>query len=252
MLSLIILAYNDGKSLQENIPDWISTLRSFPDEYEIIIADDGSFDNTAEIVKNISETCQQVKYIRSSCNRGVGANFRMGIEHSSGNYIAYTDGDGQYLPADLMILWKAMENYDMVTGRRIRRADPLTRTFASAVYNRFVKMIYPVHVEDINSGLKLYNRNYIECCSPQFSEGPFFDAEYLIKGFCQGMKVKEIPIHHRKRKYGKAAGVSGKSIKFLFREICNRNMMPYIHKNYFARLIFRLLSIHASFTLSIS
>src|ERR1700730_10218204 len=246
MLSLIFLAYNDGKSLQEILPDWIHVLESISDKYEIIIADDGSYENTADMVSEITSTHPTVKYVRSSCNKGVGANFRMGIEHAGGNYIAYTDGDGQYLPADLLALWQELGNNDMVTGERTRRAGPFTRTLASALYNRFVKMIYPLRVNDINSGLKIYNRAYIEHCSPQVSDGPFFDAEYLIKGYAQGMKIKEIPIHHRKRKYGSAAGVSRKSIKFLFSEICNKNMSVYVHKNYFARLIFRLLTIQAS------
>jgi len=250
MLSLVILAFNDGKSLQENIPDWIKSMASIPGEFELIIADDGSSDNTPQVADELSRQYRQIKYVRNSNNKGVGANFRMGIEQASGEFIAYTDGDGQYLPTDLDKLWREMDSYDMITGRRRRRADPFSRTIASIVYNRLVRTIYPISVIDINSGLKIFKRKFIDLCGPQISDGPFFDAEYLIKGVAYGMRIKEIPIGHRKRKYGKAAGISKKSIGLLFREICHRQMSPYVQRNYFARLVFRLLTIQASFSLS--
>jgi glycosyltransferase involved in cell wall biosynthesis len=252
LLSLIILAYNDGKSLQENVPAWIDAMRSIGGDFELIIADDGSFDSTEEIAKNFLQCFQEVKYVRSCCNKGVGANFRLGIQHATGDIIAYTDGDGQYLPSDLPKLWKELEKNDMVTGKRTRRADPFTRTIASTLYNRFIKMIYRVEAKDINSGLKIFRREFINNCGPQLSDGPFFDAEYMVKGYAHGMKIKEVAIAHRKRKYGKAAGVSRKSVGFTFREICNRQMSCYVQRNYLSRIIFKLLAIQASFSLSIS
>ena len=252
MLSLIILAYNDGKSLQENIPAWVQSLESISNDFELVIADDASLDNTNEVAQMLSSKFSQVKYFRSVSNKGVGANFRMGVENASGDYIAYTDGDGQYLPTDLVKLWQHMDGSDMITGKRKKRADPFKRTITSRMYNFLVRCIYPVKIHDINSGLKIYSRNYLNLCSPQFSNGPFFDAEYVIKGVTHGMKIREIPIEHRKRKYGKAAGVSRRSIQFLFSEICKAEMSPYAKKNYLARLMFKLLTIQASFPLSIS
>jgi dolichol-phosphate mannosyltransferase len=252
VLSLIILAYNDGKSLQENVPAWIETMQSIGGEFELIIADDGSFDNTEEVARNLSKNFPQIKYVRSCCNKGVGANFRLGVQHTAGDFVAYTDGDGQYIPSDLPKLWKELEKYDMVTGTRKRRADPFTRTIASTIYHWFVRMIYHVEAKDINSALKIYKREFINKCGPQFSYGPFFDAEYMVKGYAHGMKIKEVIISHQKRKYGKGAGVSRKSVRFIFREICNRQMSRYVQRNYLSRLLFKLLTIQASLSLSIS
>ena len=252
MLSLVILAFNDGKSLQEIIPEWMKSLESIPGGFELIIADDGSCDHTCEIVREFLLKYPQIKYVRNASNKGVGANFRLGVENASGDFIAYTDGDGQYLPNDLCKLWRQIESFDLITGNRKRRADPLTRTIASFVYNRLVKIIYRVPVNDINSGLKIFSRKFIEVCKPQFSNGPFYDAEYMIKGAAHKMKIKEISIGHRKRKYGKAAGVSTKSVRFLFKEICNYQMSAYVQRNYLAKFLFRLLTIQSSFSLSTS
>jgi glycosyltransferase involved in cell wall biosynthesis len=250
MLSLIILSYNDAPSLEENLPEWIRVMETFDTGYEIIIADDGSTDHTAELIRSYTASNRCIRYVRNERNKGVGANFRMGIAHASGDLIAYTDGDGQYVPADLRTLFDNLNGCDMVTGKRIRRADPFVRTITSKIYNRLVKLVYPVQVDDINSGLKLYRRAYIENCNPQISDGPFYDAEYLIKGGVKGMKIKEVPISHRPRKYGRPAGVSLKSVNFLFKEISRKDMHPFTRRNYFSRLIFRLLTMRSRLFLS--
>jgi glycosyltransferase involved in cell wall biosynthesis len=241
MISLIILAYNDGRSLEEHLPWWIAVLENQPD-YELIIADDGSTDDTTTIVARFMKNNQRVRHVRSNSNHGVGANFSMGIQHAKGDVIAYTDGDGQYLPFDLLALLKLVGENDMVTGRRISRADPLLRSFTSFIYNHLVRIIYNVPVRDINSGLKIFTRKFIDSCSPQYSCGPFYDAEYIIKGYKQGMRIKEIPIAHQSRKHGRAAGVSARSIRMLFSEVCTKQMQPYIKRNYLSRLMFRLLA----------
>lgn len=241
MLSLIILSYNDARSLEENLPDWINVLDSLGHPYEIIVADDGSTDDTAQVVKSIGKS--NVRHVRNECNKGVGANFRLGITHACGDLVAYTDGDGQYLPDDLRLMLNNLKTFDMVTGRRIHRADPFVRTITSNIYNRLVKIVYPVCVRDVNSGLKIFRRTYIDNCIPQVSDGPFYDAEYLIKGQARGMKINEIPIGHRPRKYGRQAGVSLKSIRFLLRELAKDDMAPFTRRNYFSKLIFKFFAI---------
>ena len=241
MISLIILAYNDGKSLEEHLPGWIAVLEKTT-AYEVIISDDGSADKTAEVANAFMKENSHVKYIRSEKNCGVGANFRMGARHAKGDIIAYTDGDGQYIPGDLLSLLKFLEDNDMVTGRRVRRADPFLRSVTSFIYNNLVRLIYKVPVRDINSGLKIFTRKYIESCSPQFSQGPFYDAEYIIKGYKKGMTIKEVPIAHQTRKYGRAAGISMRSVRLLFSEVCKHHMHPYTKNNYLSRLMFRLLA----------
>lgn len=242
MISLIILAYNDGESLAEIIPGWIRNLSRLSRPFEIIVTDDGSTDDTVTIMERMSKDLPCVKYVRTEKNFGVGANFRNGIEHAAGELIAYTDGDGQYLPEDLLLLLEKMEEYHLITGRRMKRADPFIRTVTSAIYNKLVRVIYPVSVRDVNSGLKIFRRSYIESCLPQFSDGPFFDAEYLIKGYKNGMQIKEIPIGHLKRKYGKAGGISLKNLRMLFGDICRQPMKPFTRRNYFSKFIFRVFA----------
>jgi glycosyltransferase involved in cell wall biosynthesis len=242
MISLIILAYNDGQSISEYLPGWVNVLETTALPYEVIISDDGSKDDTSTIVAGFCKSNANIRHVRSEKNYGVGANFKMGVRHAKGDLIAYTDGDGQYLPDDLLRLINKLDGCDMVTGRRVKRADPFFRSITSAIYNHLVRLIYKVPVKDINSGLKLFTRRYIDCCLPQLSNGPFYDAEYLIKGYKKGMKIREVPIGHQRRKYGEAAGVSFRSVRFVFSEVCKKHMQPYTKNNYCSRMIFRLLA----------
>ena len=247
MLSLIILSYNDGRSLREILPSWIGVLEQVTgNNYELIVSDDAGTDDTESIVMSFSNSNKNVHYVKSKTNQGVGANFRMGIQHTTGEYVAYTDGDGQYVAEDLRILWQKKDNYDLISGYRVHRADPVIRSVASGIYNTLVKLIYRVNVKDINSGLKLFNRTYLENCMPQLSNGPFYDAEYLIKGYNRKFKIKEFAIAHRPRIYGKAGGISRRSLGLLFRELCSREMKPFVRRNYFSELLFKVLSICSS------
>jgi len=188
------------------------------------------------------QTNPELKYIHAEKNEGVGANFRKGVAAARGDLIAYTDGDGQYLPEDILLLLKELGQNEMITGKRLKRADPFLRSVTAAMYNKLLKTIYKLPVKDVNSGLKLYRRHFLESCSPQFSNGPFYDAEYLIKGHRLGMHIKEIPIQHCSRKYGKAAGISARSLRLLFSDLCRQPMKPFTRKNYLSRFIFRLLA----------
>ena len=241
-ISLIILAYNDGKSLQEILPHWIRLLAGLKRPFEIIVSDDGSSDETVFIMQKMMAGHACIKYVRSEKNLGVGANFRNSIQYATGDLIAYTDGDGQYFPEDFLLLLEKIDEYHLVTGKRIKRADPFIRSITSAIYNKLVRIIYPVFVQDVNSGLKIFKRSYIESCLPQFSDGPFFDAEYLIKGHKKNMRILEIPINHQKRKYGRAAGISVKNLRMLFSDLCHQPMKPFTRRNYFSKFIFRLLA----------
>ena len=253
MLSLIILSYNDGRSLREILPSWITVLEQLTgNNYELIVADDAGTDDTEAVVSSFSILNPNVHYVRSACNQGVGANFRMGVEHASGEYIAYTDGDGQYLAEDLRILWEKKDRYDLISGKRVHRADPKIRSLASGIYNTLVKMIYRVNVNDINSGLKLFNRSCLEKCMPQISNGPFYDAEYLIKSYNKKCRIKEFAIRHRPRTYGKAGGISKRSLQLLFGELCNPKMKAFVRNNYFSSFLFRSLSIFSSAPVSSS
>ena len=253
MLSLIVLSYNDGLSLREMLPKWIGVLEKLTGkDYELIVSDDAGTDETEFIVESIAASNKNIRYVRSKTNQGVGANFRMGVKNASGDFVAYTDGDGQYIPEDLQLLWKEKDHFDLLSGNRVHRADPPIRSFASGIYNLLVKMIYNVKVKDINSGLKLFNKNFLTQCLPQISNGPFYDAEYLIKGYYKKLHIKEFTIGHRPRKYGKAAGISKRSLRLLFNELCNREMKPFVRKNYFSAGLFNVLSICCSRNVSSS
>ena len=151
--SVIIPTYNRGYLIGKALG---SVYRQTWKDYEIIVVDDGSTDNTREILKEESFRNDKVKYVRHKVNRGVSAARNTGILHSNGEYIDFLDSDDRWLPSKLNEQMRVLRSYDgeiglVYTGYRLRRAD-------GGVVNFIPK--YDGYVFD-----KLLNRNFISCSS---------------------------------------------------------------------------------------
>ena len=180
-LSLIVLSYNDAPSLAEVVNDMSVAAQSLCDDFEIIIVNDGSQDETDALAGKILLCNKHVRYIRHEVNRGVGAAFRSGVAAARFDLIGYVDGDSQYEPDDMVRLLAALSQADVASGVRVHRADPLIRSVISGVYNGCINILYDLSLKDVNSGFKIYRRHALEHIAPIESDGPFYDAEILIK-----------------------------------------------------------------------
>lgn len=218
-VSMVVLAYNDGPSLPALLRGVSSVLQSCADDHEIIVVDDGSSDRTAAIVEELSEKIDRLRLLRHGRNRGVGAAFRSGVMAARGDVIGYIDGDGQYDPLDIPPLLARLQVVDAVAGLRHHRADPLHRRLISHCYNGLIRTLFGLSVQDVNSGLKLFRRRFLEVGTPLEADSPFFDAELLIKGTAAGGSFEELPVKHLPRLHGHASGGSLRSIWTTLREL---------------------------------
>ncbi len=230
-LSLIVLGYNDGESLPFLVKEAVEVLTKNYNDYEIIVIDDGSTDNSKEVIGELEKKYPNVKGIFHEKNRGVGAAFFSGVEKAIFPQVAYIDGDLQYTPSDLLVLSDKLSDYHMVTGNRIKRADPFHRKVISSVYNHFVKSIYHTQIRDINCGLKIFKRDALRKTFPIISRGPFFDAEVMVKYQQSELSIGEVAISHYPRKYGIARGVSLSNVRMTFSEIVNEKFLEFRHKS---------------------
>ena len=241
---MIVLAYDDAPTLPALIRGLDQVLARMTHEFEIIVVDDGSDDATPEVIASLSGL-RGLRLVRHPSNRGVGAAFRTGVEAARFEIVGYIDGDGQLAPDDIVPLMSELEHGDAVSGIRVRRADPVPRIVLSRVYNWVVRSLFGLTVTDVNAGLKLYRRRFLDAVGPIESQGSFYDTEILVKGLAAGLRVRERRVHHLPRRHGRGRGASPRSIDSVVQSITAPGMSRYRAPTLTARLIHWMLRLAA-------
>jgi glycosyltransferase involved in cell wall biosynthesis len=197
-LSVIIPVYNE----QDNVEELYERLATSigPDD-EVIFVDDGSVDSTHDRLVHATANDARVRIIRFRRNFGQTAALSAGIDHAMGDIIVPMDGDLQNDPTDIpRLLEKIDEGYDVVSGWRIDRQDPLGRRLPSQVANRIISWISGVRLHDYGCSLKAYRRDVLEDVR-LYGEMHRFVPIYAS---WQGARVTELPVTHHPRTRGKS------------------------------------------------
>src|SRR5688500_12821814 len=138
-LSMFFPAYNDGGTIASLVIRAVQVASRLTPDFEVIVVNDGSTDATREIVDELARTYPQVRVVNHPTNRGYGGALRTGFATASKDLIAYTDGDAQYDPTEVEVLWNCLApDVDMVTGYKMRRSDPWHRIVIGRVYHHTV------------------------------------------------------------------------------------------------------------------
>src|ERR1043165_9512524 len=140
-LSLVLPAWNEQESIRQAIDEADAALSTIAAEYEILVIDDGSTDDTAAIVREAAAGNPRIKLLQHDGNRGYGAAIRTGFEAAAMDLVAFTDADCQFDLNDLEYVLPLTRRYDIVCGYRIERQDPTRRRFFSWGYNTLVKLL---------------------------------------------------------------------------------------------------------------
>ena len=202
-LSLIIPVYNE----QENLPYLFEAINkvmnSLDQSWEVILVDDGSYDNSLPVLREYAEKdLSHIRVISFRRNFGQTAAIAAGLDYAQGETVILLDADMQNDPADIpMMLAKLDEGYDLVSGWRINRKDnALTRNFPSMIANWLISSVTGVHLHDYGCTLKAYRRDVLEGFR-LYGEMHRFIPVYASS---VGAKITEMPVNHHARKYGKA------------------------------------------------
>jgi len=203
-LSIFFPAYNDSGTIASVVIRAVTTASRITPDYEVIVVNDGSADSTAEILEELARIYPTVRPVHHGKNRGYGAALRTGFETASKEFVFYTDGDAQYDPGELTLLWQGMSpDVDWVNGYKIHRSDPLHRIFIGRLYHHMVKILFGLKVRDVDCDFRLMRRSIFEVVHLEKSSGVIC-LEMMKKFQDAGFRVAEVPVHHFHRAYGKS------------------------------------------------
>ena len=201
-LSIFFPAYNDAGTIASLVITAFQTAAKLTPSYEIIVVNDGSSDATGLILDELARVYPQLKIVTHPANRGYGGALRSGFASASKDAIFYTDGDAQYDPAELELLWpKMLANVDLVNGYKISRSDPWHRVVIGRIYHHAVKMMFGLRVRDVDCDFRLMRRAIFDRVRLEKNSGVIC-LEMMKKIQDAGFTIVEAPVHHYHRSHG--------------------------------------------------
>src|SRR3954462_14265779 len=201
-LSVFFPAYNDSGTIASMVIRAVKAASELTPDFEVIIVDDGSADGTAEIADELARTYPQVRAVHHPKNRDYGAALRTGFRSATKDLIFYTDGDAQYDPAELSLLWAALTpEADMANGYKISRADPLHRIVIGRVYHHIVSLLFGLKLRDVDCDFRLMRRSIFDRINLEKTSG-IICVEMMKKIQDAGFRIVEVPVHHYHRAFG--------------------------------------------------
>jgi len=201
-LSIFFPAYNDSGTIASLVITALQTAQALTPDFEIIVVNDGSADHTAAVADELARQYPQVKIVHHPVNRGYGGALRTGFATASKEYVFYTDGDAQYDPAEMALLWAAMRpGVDLVNGYKISRSDPLHRIVIGRLYHHTVKRLFGLKVRDVDCDFRLMRRSIFDRVRLEKDSGVIC-LEMMKKIQDAGFHIAEVPVHHYHRTHG--------------------------------------------------
>jgi glycosyltransferase involved in cell wall biosynthesis len=217
-LTVSMPAYNEAENIRPMIDMVRAKVEPLVDDLEIVVVNDGSSDNTAAIVRQISEEDPRVRLVDHPVNQGYGAAVRDAVWAASKELIVFTDSDLQFDLSELERFLPRLEEADLVIGYRYARSDPWHRRFFGHGWSWLVNLLFGHTARDIDCAFKLFKRRVIETIHVE-SGGAMFSAEFLVRAKLAGFKIVEEPVNHYPRIAGSQTGARPDVILRAFREL---------------------------------
>lgn len=200
-ISVVVPLYNEAESLPE-LAKWIErVMDEYKFSYEIIFVNDGSTDNSWEVIKSLQEKNKAIGGISFRRNYGKSPALNTGFARAKGDVVITMDADLQDSPDEIPELYRMIteDGYDMVSGWKQKRYDPLSKTIPTKLFNATARAVSGIKLHDFNCGLKAYKREvvkHIEIYGDMHRWIPFLAKSV---GYT---KIGEKVVHHQARKYG--------------------------------------------------
>ena len=209
-LSVIIPSRDESENLPACISEIIDELIKNKILHEVLVIDDGSTDNTHEVVTLMIKRYPSIRYIRNKGRNGFGRAVRLGIQKFSGDAVAVMMADRSDSPQDLIKYWNTLqEGHECVFGSRFVLGGqvidyPKAKLLANRIVNTAIRYAFNIPCNDITNAFKIYRREVIEGCQPFISPHFNLTVEIPLKAIIRGFSWTTIPISWRNRSKGVA------------------------------------------------
>jgi len=218
-LTVFFPCYNEEANVERMTASALAAAPRVADDYEVIIVNDGSADRTGEIADRLAAAHSGlVRAVHNKPNRGYGGALQRGFREASKEWIFYTDGDGQFDINEMDKLIPLLERYDIVSGYRLDRRDPMIRKLNAACWGALVRFLFRLKIRDIDGAFKIYPRRFIESVE-LLSEGALIDTEMLARAQRAGYRIGQVGVHHYPRTAGEQTGANLRVIIRAFAEL---------------------------------
>ena len=217
-LSVVFPAFNEEYNIRTTVENARRVLPKIAREWEIIVVNDGSADETNRICDALAARFPEVRALHHLVNRGYGAALKTGIAAARHGLVFFSDSDGQFDLHELQELVAWSERFEIVAGYRGKRCDGLHRALNAWGWNVLVRLLLGLRVRDIDCAFKLFRREVFERVQIR-SVGAMVNTEILAQAAHFGMKIREVEVTHYPRVHGQPTGANLRVILKAFREL---------------------------------
>lgn len=200
-ISIVIPLFNEEESLPE-LTAWIERVMNANNfSYEVLLIDDGSKDKSWSVIEKLSAQNSNIKGIRFRRNYGKSAGLQVGFSHAQGDAVITMDADLQDSPDEIPALYKMIteENFDLVSGWKQKRFDPITKTVPTKIYNGATRIMTGIQLHDMNCGLKAYKNEVVKSVEVYGEMHRYIPVLAKKAGYSN---IGEKVVRHQARKYG--------------------------------------------------
>jgi glycosyltransferase involved in cell wall biosynthesis len=217
-LSVVIPAFNEKEVIEDMVNHTFNALDGIGlGHYEVVVVDDGSKDTTNEILFRLSEQYfPLLRVLTHERNLGYGRSLRDGFDCARYPLVFFTDADLQFDMGEVGCLLERVQEFDIVSGYRAPRKDPMRRLFISWVYNQVVQRLFGIKVRDVDCAFKVFHKRVLDSIPINFP-GFTINLEILAKAIRRGYSLGEVPVTH----YPRMAGSSTVTIRSIISTIRN-------------------------------
>lgn len=216
-LSLVLPAHNEAENIEIVVRRAIAILPRYTEDFEIIVVNDGSRDQTPKIIDRLAREDERIRPVHHPRNRGYGGALKSGFSASTKTYVMFMDADRQFDIADIRLLSPFVPLFDIVAGFRMERSDPIHRRINAEIFNIAVRVLFGVHMRDLDCAFKVFRGELLRSLELT-SSGALINAEIQAKLRRQGATLVQVGVPHHPRVAGQATGGSMRVILRAMRE----------------------------------
>lgn len=203
-LSVFFPCYNDAPTIGELVRRTASHIEALGIDHEVIVVNDGSTDASGRVLRDLRDEVPVLRVVDHGTNRGYGAALRSGFAAAQHEWVFYTDGDGQYDPAEVSrLIARVSDEVDVVQGWKLGRNDPWPRAVIGRTYHHFVRLLFGLPVRDTDCDFRLVRRSLLDEVTLRHSSGVI--CVEMVKKFDRaGARFVEVGVHHYPRPFGRS------------------------------------------------